>query len=341
MIVQIIKFVDKYLGNIVILFLSIFGKKSPINKPKSVAIIQLWGIGETILTLPAIKALSKKYDVTVLATKRNIEVFKASKLDIKIKKFPVFKKFDLVIDMEEYLNISAIFSFLIGKQAIGFKGRLRENLYTKSIKFNDKKHNMETFLDLARVLGVDHKGLVKLNYSNKDQNNIKKYIKGKTVGIVPGAAESAKSRIWPYFSELCNKLPKEYSLILIGAEYESHLQSVCPSAINTIGKLTLSELFCLIDKIDLVITNDTGPLHIASAQNTKTIGLFGPNHPDRFGPLAKDSISLYSPDCKYSPCINVHKGKVPDCLKVMKKSGNYQHCMKQIKVKEVLKKVHI
>jgi len=109
--------------------------------------------------------------------------------------------------------------------------------------------------------------------------------------------------------------------------------------INTAGSLSINELFCLIENLDIIITNDTGPLHIASAQQTKTIGLFGPNSPVRFGPYNKEDISIYKKEsCKFSPCINVHKGKVPDCL-YPKKSADYQKCMKAIKVEEVMKAV--
>ena len=51
------------------------------------------------------------------------------------------------------------------------------------------------------------------------------------------------------------------------------------------------------------------------SKHTKTIGLFGPNLPVRFGPYGKKNVSIYKGhNCQYSPCINVHKGQVPDCL---------------------------
>ena len=78
-------------------------------------------------------------------------------------------------------------------------------------------------------------------------------------------------------------------------------------------------------------------MHIAAAQGTKTIGLFGPNIPERFGPYGKGNVSIYKKySCKFSPCINVHKGQVPDCL-YAKNSNDYQKCMKAITIDEVLK----
>ncbi|MBI2653126.1 glycosyltransferase family 9 protein, partial [Candidatus Woesearchaeota archaeon] len=87
------------------------------------------------------------------------------------------------------------------------------------------------------------------------------------------------------------------------------------------------------------IGNDAGPMHIAAAQGVKTIGLFGPNLPIRFGPYGKGNTSLYKGyNCEFSPCINVHKGQVPDCL-YPRNSNDYQKCMKNISVNDVLKEV--
>ena len=109
--------------------------------------------------------------------------------------------------------------------------------------------------------------------------------------------------------------------------------------INAVGLFDLKTVFYLIEKCNLFIGNDAGPMHIAAAQGVKTIGLFGPNLPVRFGPYGKGNIGIYKGyNCKFSPCINVHKGQVPDCL-FPKNSEDYQKCMKNIKVSDVIKKV--
>ena len=78
-------------------------------------------------------------------------------------------------------------------------------------------------------------------------------------------------------------------------------------------------------------------MHIASAMNIKTIGLFGPNTPTRFGPLNKKSKAIYK-KMPCSPCINVHKGQVPECF-YSEVSKDFQKCMKEIKVNDVLRYV--
>jgi len=352
--VKLIKFIDKYIGIPLSLLFGIVNKLWFIKKfvkPKRILVIQLWGIGETILALPAIKALKQKYEVDVLCTNRNKDVFYGQGVNLKEIKLNIFSidffcllnfhKYDLVIDMEEYLNISALIAFFVGRYRIGYSHHVRSLLYSKTTEYNDKQHIALTFLDLVKVLGVkyDLKKLIPLKYSKQDKIKVDSLIKRlklkKIVGITPGAAESSKSRMWPKerFAKLADKL--DYDVVFVGAGYEKKLiddvQSLMTKKSNNLaGKLSLRQSFYLISKCKLFISNDTGPMHVAAAIGVKTIGLFGPNTPVRFG--AFGNVSLYH-KLKCSPCINVHKGQVPEC------KFDDNKCMQKITVEEVLKAV--
>jgi len=372
--VTAIKFLDRYLGSLICSILSLsklfhFKKKPDI---KDILIIQLWGIGESVLTLPAINNLRKKFpkaNVDILLTERNKDVYFNNKdinRMIPIRLNPVsiikfflakYKKYDLVIDMEEYLNISSIISFFVGRKRIGYSHNIRSALYTDTVRYNDEQHCSQTFADLLNPLNINSKidKLIKLNYSSDDKKTIDEILKNKIkknnliVGIAPGAAESARSRMWPKenFIELTNRLIKKnknIKIIFTGNNEEKKLIDEIKNKIkekdkiiNLAGKITLKQLFYLVTGCDLFISNDAGPMHIAAALETKTIGLFGPNLQERFGPLNKKSVSIYKGNiCKFSPCINVHKGEVPDCCY---KGKDYQKCMKEIKVDDVLKNI--
>ena len=98
-------------------------------------------------------------------------------------------------------------------------------------------------------------------------------------------------------------------------------------------------MFAFIEQARLVISNDTGPVHIGAAMKTPTIGLFGPNLPERFGPFGRRNVAIYKPgSCKLSPCINVHEGETPDCL-FAKGGKDYQRCMKAITAADVMQAV--
>ena len=123
------------MGNLICNFLGLFnsGKYGKIDANK-ILVVQLWGIGETILTLPSIEALRKRFpkaEINVLATSRNRDIFFQNKninkvIEIKLNLLSALdfilkniNKYDLAIDMEEYLNISAIVSFFAGRKIIG------------------------------------------------------------------------------------------------------------------------------------------------------------------------------------------------------------------------------
>ena len=372
----VIKFIDKYVGNLLCNFLSFFNRKKSVENIKidNILIIQLWGIGETILVLPSIEVLRKRFPkakIDVLATIRNKDVFFNNKnidsiIAIKLNPFSIFnfilknlKKYDLVVDMEEYLNISAIISFFAGRRIVGYSHNSRAKLYIERVKYNDKQHAVQTFLDLVRAINIvyDTNKLPKLNFNKNDKNIVDKFLKNNgiktndfVVCVAPGAAESAKARMWPYdrYAELCDEIIAKHNakIIFVGNSEEidliDNIQKLMENknkTINATGKITLNQLFCLISKSNLFVGNDAGPMHIAAAQGVKTLGLFGPNLPVRFGPYGKGNIGLYKGyNCEFSPCINVHKGQIPDCL-YPKNSNDYQKCMKNISVNDALKEV--
>src|SRR3989344_521501 len=326
--VVVIKFIDKYLGNAICNFLGILNRPPMKREYKKILVVQLWGIGETILMLPSLDALRKKFpdaQIDVLATIRNHDVFfnneNLNSVHLtKLNPFSILwfilknlKKYDLVVDMEEYLNISAILSFFAGRSIVGYSHGSRSKLYDYKVKYNDRQHAVETFLDLARAVDADYDidKLPKLNYSKSDKNKVDKFLKDNGVKnndflvcVAAGSAESAKSRMWPYgrYAELCDEIISRHNakIIFTGTPNESDLVKAIQDkmehkdkTINAAGEINLNQLFYLMTKCRLFIGNDSGPMHIAAAQGIKTLGFFGPNLPVRFGPFGKGNIGLY------------------------------------------------
>lgn len=158
----------------------------------------------------------------------------------------------------------------------------------------------------------------------------------KYIVINPNASDLRVERRWPKesFALILQNLLKEQpdlQLILIGnaaeKEYVNSLEGLLrPSKnlINTAGKLNLSELIFILKHAALMLTNDTGPMHMAFALQTKTIALFGPCSPDQYG--AKTNGVAFYKKVACSPC--VHKYILPPC-----KGNNI--CMKHIGTEEV------
>ncbi|MFH0979318.1 MAG: glycosyltransferase family 9 protein [Candidatus Woesearchaeota archaeon] len=368
-----IKFADKYLGTLSCYLLAPFKRKMSVSK-KSILFVQLWGIGETILTLPAIKAAKARFPkahLAVLATERNKAVYEGAPfideliiLNLGFSSvirsiFRFYKRFDVVIDMEEYLNVSAILSFFLGKSSIGYANQARSRLYDTAIPYRDDQHVALTYFDLVRSLGVSSKvtHLEKVNLPARKKQYAKRLLnshgvqpKDFLVGFGIGSAESSQCRKWPKdnFAALADLLVAQYSakVVFVGAKSEIpevsetiSLMEHSSSAINLAGTTDVPQLFALIESINLFVGNDSGPMHIAACQGVPAIGLFGPNLPARFGPFGKNNGAVYKGKvCRFSPCINVHLGQVPDCL-YKKGSREYQLCMNAIKVKDVHDKI--
>jgi len=173
-------------------------------------------------------------------------------LSLKLFILKNFRKYDIVIDMEEYLNISSIIAFFLGKKRVGYNHGIRSLLYDKTVLYNDNQHVSQTFMDLLKPLGVKKKvnELLSLNYSSKDRKNVDSLLKKSSisnkdfvVGFGIGLAESVKERMWPEerYAQVADYLikNKKAKVIFIGSESESEIvgkiQSFMKETLNIQG----------------------------------------------------------------------------------------------------------
>jgi len=131
-----------------------------------------------------------------------------------------------------------------------------------------------------------------------------------TVALCPGSINSRAKR-WPAerYAELADRLIKEQGadVLLIGSDGERDVarqvkQHMTQQPLNLTGKTTLADTVAILSVVDLVVTNDTGPAHIASALGRPTLVVFGPTNPlttRPYGPSAE--IIREPPDC--APCM--------------------------------------
>lgn len=344
--------IDRYAGPIIMVGLLPFRllKKHPKNI-KSIAIVRLWAIGEAILTLPLIKRIKKQYpksEITVICRDRVKSVFlKQNFIDnvetISPKLIMEINKYDVAIDSEPYLNLASLIGFWVGRFPIGYDHKFSRVLNLSNVTFNDKIHAADNFVRLGKALDIDQKKLTKLvelptDKSKQRANRFVSKLSKPIIGVCPTAGGSAKSREWKVdkWVQLLKKLHEKYnSTIIFVTSKDNHkmikgLQKKLGFKTLHIMDFSLQESFALVSQLDMMISIDTGPMHIAAAQGVPTIGLFCPNSPVRFGPLGKKNSYVYKPVLP-NPCINVHKGQVPSC-----ESHNH---MSNIKVIDVLNEV--
>jgi ADP-heptose:LPS heptosyltransferase len=137
------------------------------------------------------------------------------------------------------------------------------------------------------------------------------------------------------FVELGRKMLENstITIILTGSIEEQQacevlLREINPDrVINYAGKTSFKELITLYSISDLLITNDSGPVHFASTTEIPMLALFGPETPKIFGPMSPNA-KVISMELACSPCISVFNQKKSSC--------NDNQCMKKISVQMVL-----
>jgi len=330
---------------------------------KNILIIREYTLGETILTLPMIKALKDAgYKVDIFCSKANLEIFKRVDFINDILIFEDFsfikkyKKYDLVIDTEPHHNISALLSKYLGNISVGFGGLKREKFYDIKINYDDKIHAVLNFFNLLKPLkiSINDKNikLVPIKYFEKEKVYIEKLLKdlninkSKLIGIHAGSNDTSPYRRWKEekFAKLIEKLVDNgFHIVLTGKRLDKKINKKILSLLDRrIQKfvfdssdynINLGHLAYLLKVCQVFISNDTGPMHLSAAMGTKTIGLFGPNLPQRFGPFGENNVAIYKArNLPCSPCINVHKRE-------FKKCNLNGKCMDLIEVEDVYKAV--
>jgi heptosyltransferase-2 len=248
-------------------------------------------------------------------------------------------KFDVTILLTNSFSSAWIAWQAKIKRRIGYKDHGRRFLLTDPIdKPKAKMHQVDLYKKLLEPLGISRsKTTPKITLLEKEIEESKTllyqrgYRKGeRLIGINPGAAYGS-AKCWPpeKFRELGFLLAKEGWVLFFGDSTSSAMikeitAEMPANVINLAGLTSLRELACLISDCDLLITNDSGPMHIGAALGTKLIALFGSTDEELTGPYqVENSVIRKKVSC--SPCF---KRECPIDFR----------CMKQIEVKEVFEK---
>jgi ADP-heptose:LPS heptosyltransferase len=258
-------------------------------------------------------------------------------------------RFDMVVDFEFFTRFSAVLTFFtFSKIKAGYHAweAWRGDLHNIKVPFNRYWNIMDSFYNLGTYIGVKPRHELKMSkpkYSAGDLSAVtallKSYgVEGRYIAANVNASNLVIERRWPYenFSELAGKIIRRYGrpIVFVGSASERDSVDVIvksvgdPLAVNLAGRVNIPQLACLFEKADLVISNDSGPLHLAVAMETPTVSFFGPETPAVYGPKGKAHTVIFKNiDC--SPCVNVHDRKSVHCY------WDKPRCMALITVQEV------
>ena len=342
--------------------------KTELNINK-ILVIQTAFIGDVILTTPLIVALKEIYPnviIDILVAPQCKIILETNPLINQIHVLDKKKFYSLILKIkkEHYdLSVSPHSSFRSGITAllaginnrIGFKRNFQQFFLTKSIPHKKGVHKIYKNLDLALLswkLGVgngESNPLLSIqtklypssnNYQKAEKilQNINERDPRKIILIAPGSVWFTKRWLLINYFQLTQKLiEKKYYVILAGAPAEKELNEYILNKIdnkayvkNIAGDFDLLDSAALIEKIDLVVCNDSGILHIANAMNTPVFAIFGPTVKSLgYFPYQKNDY-VFEADLECRPC-GSHGG-----IKCPKKHFN---CMKMVTVEVVFNEI--
>lgn len=205
------------------------------------------------------------------------------------------------------------------KYRIGYANGLRSFLLNKAIPFPskmEKQHLVLTYKELLLPLGIPISNSSPQLYLSEEEKIFASQLlkdygikKGEiVVGINPGAAYGS-AKCWPpeRYEEITLKLLERPSLFVLyfgdqngKALVDQICQKMPDRVINLAGKTKLRELIALINACSIFLTNDSGPMHIASALHVPLLALFGSTNEVKTGPYNGGKVLHKHVEC--SPC---------------------------------------
>ena len=260
-------------------------------------------------------------------------------------------RFDICIDLSLEHRYSLFLKLLGFKQRIGFNYKHRGRFLTHRINLDgyEDKHVVEYHLELLKFLEIKPQfWKLELFLKQEEKNWAEAFLEKNgifkddlIIAIIPGGGASwgAKANYlqWPYenFAKICDELVKfpRLKIILLGNKADAQIcqnimKILSHKPIGLFGKTSLRQFAALLDKCNLIICNDTGPLHISTALGKRLICLCGPVDERVYGPYPPSPEQfVMKKDFPCRPCYR--KFRIPEC--------NYKlRCLTTITVQEVV-----
>ena len=198
---------------------------------------------------------------------------------------------------------------------VGFATSAGQLFYTTRIAPIDNMHHAARLLSLGTgdpTRSVSRDGLrPRLYPGERERTAVDQILRGvadrdRLIAIAPGSVWATKR--WPFYPELARELSAVARIVVIGAEGDRPLMTDIAAAtdggaIDATGRLSLLASAELIGRASLLVSNDSAPLHLASAMNTPTVAIFGPTVPEfGFGPLADRAVVAGHTELACRPC---------------------------------------
>jgi heptosyltransferase-2 len=294
-------------------------------------VVQTSFLGDTVLTTPLIAHLAQRGPVDVVVTAasapllannpsvREVIVYDKRRQHRGVLKFLLLsarlgrRRYAAAYLAQGSIRSGALVFGAGIKQRIGFATSAGRRFYTRRVDYLETEHHAARLLRLALEPGDDPTPEMlrpRLFPGETERDAVDSLLKGARwkgeafVALAPGSVWATKR--WPFYSALAELI--DMPVVVIGSTGDVHLSSeilraVGARAIDSAGRLSLLASAELIARARVLVTNDSAPLHLASATGTPTVAIFGPTVPEfGFGPLAPRSRIIGVTGLACRPC---------------------------------------
>ena len=204
---------------------------------------------------------------------------------------------------------------------------------------NRKIHAADMYLDVLTQFGVknlEHNGL-EIFPSDEHFNNAEDFWRNhgvfgsdKLIGFNIGSAVVTKRWAPERFAQVADHFAeKGYKPVFFGGTMDEEMVQEAISFMKTTpvvatGSFTIGTLAAAMRRCSLIITNDSGPMHVAISQKVPIVAMYGPSSPKLYGPYTKDAtIVTAQPPCQ-------------GCASGMKHKCDDMQCMTRLYVEQVI-----
>lgn len=343
-------------------------RAEPPRSIRRILVVKLSALGDTVLLTPALQELRARYpgvEIGMVGTQVNRAI--AAELTPLIDRFHCLEVgravrepgylagfvrtlrgegWEVGIDFDAWTNITPLLLSRAGIPVrLGFRtgSRVRHLLYTHTVARDPGAHESRNFQRLLAPLGIEpgeralflpvraelvagrRRALRERGWNGTD----------RLLFVHPGCGH-AHPRAWPLerYRELCGRIldrPGTFAVFTGAGEERALAESLAgsfPRASTALTDTSLAELIAALSLADLVVTGNTGVMHLAAALRLPQVVLEGPNDPAKWGPLNPNAAIIRS-SCPGCPCLDMG-------WEFHRTDG---YCMEQIGVEEVYRVV--
>ncbi|MBT1071749.1 glycosyltransferase family 9 protein [Pelotalea chapellei] len=345
--IRLLKSLDAVAGRLAALLLRTPPAVPAPAAPRSILLIRPGGIGDAVYLIPAINALSAAYPnatVDVLAERRNAAAFD---LAPGVRRVFLYDRpaglaevlrtpYDVVIDTEQWHRLSAVVARLCRAPfKIGFATNQRSRMFTHCCRYSHDTHETASFMALLEPLGirgasVEAPFLAVPPAAATEADRLLSRLRGRLLVVLSPGASIAERRWGQERFRRVAELLKErgVALVVVGGVGDREQGDYIVAGglgLNLAGSTSLSVTAGILQRCSLLLSGDSGVLHIGVGLGVPTVSLFGPGRMHKWAPRGAGHIVI-DKGLACSPCTTY--GTTPACPEEAR-------CMKEIGVDEV------